>query len=199
MILDVGCGLRPYEDCFPLSKYIGIDVPVSGREASGKSPDYEFDGTNIPLESEHFDVVICTEVLEHAENPDLLLKEMARVTQPGGVLFLTVPFIWGLHELPYDFRRFTTEGIRKAVEKAGYEVIKQEKLTIGLDAVRLLVASEINNFLKHHVDHLERKKMSFRLMIWLQDWLFRILTLVWRRSIRFERIYIDNLIHARKV
>ena len=32
MILDVGCGLRPYEDCFPLSKYIGIDVPVSGRE-----------------------------------------------------------------------------------------------------------------------------------------------------------------------
>ena len=78
-ILDVGCGLRPYEKYFIHGKYVGIDVPKSGRSAEGKKPNFEFDGINIPFEDSCFDVVICTEVLEHATEPAALLSEMNRV------------------------------------------------------------------------------------------------------------------------
>ena len=197
-ILDVGCGLRPYEVFFPQCAYIGIDVPVSGREASGKRPDHEFDGTNIPLQNESFDVVICTEVLEHAVSPELLLQEMARVSKTGALLFLTVPFIWGLHELPYDFRRYTPEGIRHAVTNAGFAIEDQRKLTPGLAAVRLLLLSEINNYKMNSLTPQDRRRIRQRLLFWLQDKIFDLLCSVWRRSLKFERIYIDNLVIARK-
>ena len=197
-ILDVGCGLRPYEVFFPQCIYIGIDVPVSGREASGKRPDHEFDGTNIPLQNGSFDVVICTEVLEHAVSPELLLQEMARVSKTDALLFVTVPFIWGLHELPYDFRRYTTEGVRHAVTTAGYAIEDQRKLTPGLAAVRLLVLSEVNNYKINSLSSQERRRIRRRLLFWLQDKMFDLLCAVWRRSLEFERIYIDNLVIARK-
>lgn len=197
-ILDVGCGLRPYEVFFPQCTYIGIDVPVSGREASGKRPDHEFDGTNIPLQDGSFDVIICTEVLEHAVSPQLLLQEMARVSKTDALLFLTVPFIWGLHELPYDFQRYTTEGIWRAVTNAGYAIEDQRKLSPGLAAVRLLVLSEINNYKIHSLTLQEQRSARLRLLFWLQDKIFKLLCAVWRRSVKFERIYIDNLVIARK-
>lgn len=196
-VLDVGCGLRPYEDCFANCTYVGIDVPVSGREASGKKPDYEFDGVIIPINDAKFDVIICTEVLEHATEPDALLKEMVRVSKPRAQLFLTVPFMWGLHELPYDFRRYTTEGIKQAVTKAGYEIEDQKKLTTGLAALRVLVLSEVNNYKNNVLTAADRERLKFRLIFWIQDKLFDVLTAIWRRSLRFERIYIDNLIIAR--
>ena len=197
-ILDVGCGLRPYEDLFLDCTYIGIDVPVSGRESLGKKPDYEFDGANIPLPDASFDVVICTQVLEHAEEPDFLLKEIERVSKSDALFFLTVPFIWGLHELPYDFRRYTTEGIRRAMIKAGFVIEEQTKLTPGLAALRMLVLSEVNNYKINHM--LPRDQWGFwqRFLFVLQDKLFDLLCAVWRRTIKFERIYIDNHIVARK-
>ena len=35
--------------------------------------------------------MICTEVLEHLELPDVALKQMLHATRPGGVVFLTTP------------------------------------------------------------------------------------------------------------
>ena len=197
-VLDVGCGLRPYEKFFSHATYIGIDVPVSGREASGKLPDHEFDGTSIPLEAGSFDAIICTEVLEHAVNPELLLTEMARVTKTGGYLLVTVPFIWGLHELPYDFRRYTIEGIKQAIEKAGYKILKQEKLTQGLDAFRMLASSEVNNYTINIMSSSDRNRFTNRLLLRMANFLFNISITLWKRILRFERIYIDNCIIAQK-
>lgn len=198
-VLDVGCGLRPYEKLFSHAEYIGIDVPDSGREASGKKPDFEFDGINIPMNASEADVVICTEVLEHAVAAEELLREMNRVLKPGGALFVTVPFMWGLHEIPYDFRRYTYIGISRAVTNAGFEVSKCEKLSSGIEAIRMLISSETSYFLNHGVAAQEKQKLGFRFKMWLQDWLVRLLVGLWRRTLKFERIYIDNLIIAKKI
>lgn len=197
-ILDVGCGTRPYEKFFSHGTYIGIDVYVSGRDKSGKYPDFEFDGITIPLDDASFDAVICTEVLEHAVEPDALLREIARVTKSQGALLITVPFMWGLHELPFDFRRYTTEGISQAITKAGYSIEICKKLTPGIAAIKMLISSELNYYMKHCLSDNVKNSMKFKLFLRLQNLLLRKLFSLWKKMVEFERIYIDNLIIAKK-
>ena len=197
-VLDVGCGLRPYEVFFSHAKYIGIDVAQSGRLAEGKKIDFEFDGVNIPFEDNSYDIVICTEVLEHAIQPESLLKEISRVLDSGGRLFLTVPFIWGLHELPFDFRRYTTVGIKSEIEKAGLEITKIDKLVTGLEAMRMLIASETSYYINYRIAPELRSSYRFRMSLWVQQKLLRALFYIWQGQINFERIYIDNLVIAQK-
>lgn len=195
-VLDVGCGLRPYEVLFPHAKYVGVDVPQSGRESDGKRPDFEFDGIFLPFDGASFDGIICTEVLEHATNPDALLGEMYRVLRPSGRLLITAPFIWGLHELPYDFRRYTHVGIRTAVELAGFTITAQSKLTEGTAAIQMLISSETNFYLKNVASSPPPLLTSYLLP--LQARLLQLVFFIWKHCLRFERVYIDNMIVAQK-
>jgi SAM-dependent methyltransferase len=108
-LLDVGCGEMPFRFALhPDVVYTGIDVEEAlAFGMTDNSAIQAFDGRNIPFPDNHFDNVLCTEVLEHAEAPEQLLNEMHRVLQPGGTLILTVPFAARVHHAPYDFHRFT--------------------------------------------------------------------------------------------
>jgi SAM-dependent methyltransferase len=77
---------------------------------------------DIPFEDGHFDVVICNAVLEHVENPDDVVAEFARVTRPGGTLYLCVPFMQPEHLDPTDFQRYTIDGLTTLVERHGFDV-----------------------------------------------------------------------------
>jgi SAM-dependent methyltransferase len=198
-VLDVGCGLRPYEDLFPDGSYVGIDVEVSGRPPGDKQPDRYFDGLNIPFEDERFDRVICTQVLEHSVDPDALLREMHRVLRPGGRLLITVPFMWGLHEVPFDFRRYSMYGIPRAVEAAGLRVVSTDRLTLGIDAVAMIVASEQNNFRYNVAPQRPLPRFPLtRLLEWAEPRVWRVQLALWRRLYRFERVYIDNVVVAER-
>jgi len=74
----------------------------------------------LPLPDGSFDLVLTTQVLEHVADPSGVLAETARVLRPGGALHLTVPLVWEMHELPYDYRRFTTVGLQALLEDAGF-------------------------------------------------------------------------------
>lgn len=200
-VVDVGCGLQPYRKYFTHSKYFGIDVETSGRKEKEKSVDAYFDGVNIPLEQESVDAVLCTEVLEHAVDPEALVAEFFRVLRPGGQVCITVPFIWGLHELPYDFRRFTPFGLERLVVNKGFVINYQEKLVAGAPAIRTLIDSELNNFLVNVQPADPPRKMGrlrLQIAIYLHEQLLRILERIWRSSFRFERVYLDNLLIAHK-
>ena len=112
-LLDVGCGEMPFR--FALStrvKYTGIDVEAAvSFGMAGDGSIHIFDGRIIPFPADRFDHILCTEVLEHAEEPGLLMSEMHRVLKPGGSLILTVPFSARVHHAPYDFHRFTAYGL----------------------------------------------------------------------------------------
>jgi ubiquinone/menaquinone biosynthesis C-methylase UbiE len=193
-VLDVGCGLRPYEPLFAHGEYVGIDVPDSGREVEGKLADRWFDGRKIPYEDEEFDAVICTQVLEHAVDSDGLLAEMHRVLRRGGRLLVTVPFMWGEHETPYDFRRFSSFGIRAAAERAGFEQIYVERLIRGVEAIRMLVRSEIINEqrAKPPVGALRRATAVVLDLLWNTQ------LRAWSLLYGFERVYVDNALTAIK-
>jgi SAM-dependent methyltransferase len=108
-LLDVGCGEMPFRFALhPDVRYCGIDVEEA--LAFGMTADSSisaFDGRNIPFPDDHFDNILCTEVIEHAADPVQLAREMYRVLKPGGQLVLTVPFSARVHHAPYDFHRFT--------------------------------------------------------------------------------------------
>tara|TARA_B100000768_G_scaffold180850_1_gene201916 strand:+ start:1829 stop:2563 length:735 start_codon:yes stop_codon:yes gene_type:complete len=120
--LDVGCGLRPYESCFPTGSYVGVDIEQSGRSIGMKLPDYFYDGQVFPFADSSFDGVISTQVLEHVPNARSILTEMNRVINHGGLLIISLPFVWPEHEEPYDFCRFTSFGITELLKSSGFEI-----------------------------------------------------------------------------
>jgi SAM-dependent methyltransferase len=108
-VLDVGCGDMPFRGLLgPRARYTGIDVPRAEAFGMRRGPGIvPFDGRNIPFPDASFDHVLCTEVLEHVEDPVALVAEMRRVLRPGGTLVATVPFSARVHHAPHDFHRFT--------------------------------------------------------------------------------------------
>ena len=123
-LLDLGCGKKPFREIY--EKYvdysIGIDVPTSPHDKS--LVDIQAIGTEIPFKNATFDVVICTEVMEHVAEPKQLLSEIRRVLRPDGILILTTPFLVPVHEAPYDFYRYTVHGLEYLVKQSGLNLIK---------------------------------------------------------------------------
>lgn len=144
--LDVGCGSRPYESLFLHGTYIGVDVAVSGRPIGMKMPDFFYDGQALPFKDKSIDGVLCTQVLEHVRNPDMLLSEIHRVLNPGGALILSAPFLLEEHEEPYDFLRFTSFGFHELLMRANFEVISIKKTTGSLETMaQILSVYVVNN------------------------------------------------------
>lgn len=67
----------------------------------------------LPFPDGQFTRVECDAVLEHAENPERIVREIERVLAPGGYAHLVVPFCHPFHAYPNDFRRYTPEGLRR--------------------------------------------------------------------------------------
>jgi len=128
-VLDLGCGSKPYQHYFPhATAYVGIDLPVE-RSANKleKCADIYADLASLPVENETFDVLICTQVLEHVPDPVRVLTEANRVLRPGGLAVVTVPFLSAEHEEPDDFYSFTSFGIREVFHRAGFEQVQVKK------------------------------------------------------------------------
>lgn len=60
-----------------------------------------------------FDLIICTEVLEHVANPFAAVAEINRMLRPGGQAYITTPFNFRIHGPLPDNWRFTEHGLRQ--------------------------------------------------------------------------------------
>ncbi|HEY0298237.1 MAG TPA: methyltransferase domain-containing protein [Arachidicoccus sp.] len=125
VLLDVGCCFLPYRKYIEVNssteKYLVLDLAVATTYKTVK-PDIVWDGYNIPLADESVSSVMLTEVLEHCPYPDKILQEIYRVLKPGGKLIYSVPFIFYLHESPYDFYRYTPFAIQKMMKDAQFSL-----------------------------------------------------------------------------
>jgi ubiquinone/menaquinone biosynthesis C-methylase UbiE len=107
-ILDVGTGSSPYKYLFINQFYKTHDFQMLSpeqllhKEGYGQI-DYISDIVNIPVENASFDVIICTEVLEHVPEPINAIKEMSRILKPGGIILITAPLGSHIHQEPYHF------------------------------------------------------------------------------------------------
>jgi SAM-dependent methyltransferase len=124
-VLDTGCGAQPYRPWIEAVglRYEGVDWPQSihAPEAAGIVR-HDLNARPWPFESETYDGLLCTEVLEHIPDPGAFLREAARVLKPGGLLVLTTPFVWPEHEAPHDYFRYTQFGLTRLAAQAGFTV-----------------------------------------------------------------------------
>ena len=131
-VLDVGAGNCPYRAYFPHCSYQTQDFAsltpdqLRDRKSYG-TIDYACDATAIPVPDNHFDVVLCTEVLEHVPEPIKVVQEIARVLKPGGKLLLTAPLGSGIHQAPYHFYGgYTPYWYQRFLTQAGFSEVQVE-------------------------------------------------------------------------
>lgn len=103
-IIDIG-GERNPSGGFKLPKikdlrYIfNIDIE--------KQPDIVGDATLLPFGTASIDTVLLIEVLEHIQQPEQTIVEIARVLKKGGYLIFSMPFLYKIHAAPFDYQRYT--------------------------------------------------------------------------------------------
>jgi SAM-dependent methyltransferase len=106
-VLDLGAGSAPYRADFAHCDYRTHDfarLDSSQLLHGGYARiDIVSDATTIPEPDASFDVVLCTEVLEHVPEPIRVVGEIARLLRPGGRLILTAPLGSGIHQEPFHF------------------------------------------------------------------------------------------------
>ena len=114
-VLDVGCGPKPYYPFFAdvASEYVGVDV------VENPAADLRGAVEALPVRDASFDVVLCTQVLEHCDDPAQAVRELRRVTAPGGRVLASTHGVQVYHPSPQDLWRWTHEGLRRVFEQNG--------------------------------------------------------------------------------
>lgn len=126
-VLDAGAGDSPYRKLFEHAHYEAADICL--REAHRYSHvQYVCDLTAIPVEDARFDLVLCTQVLEHVPEPGKVLRELCRVLKPGCSLWISAPLSFHEHEVPHDYFRYTQYGWQRLIADAGLELLRIEWL-----------------------------------------------------------------------
>ena len=95
-------------------QYLNVDA--------GSDPDFLASADAVPVDDDHFDSILMSEVLEHLRTPEAALAEARRVLRPGGRLVATIPFLFPVHGDPDDFQRWTPEKLRIELDRAGLVV-----------------------------------------------------------------------------
>lgn len=97
-------------------------------------------GNRLPFADDCIDCVISMEVLEHVNRPQEIVAEAFRILKPGGQFYCQVPFTIGYHPGPYDFWRFTKEGLRELFSVDAWEIVEiMPTLGHGSGMYRILV------------------------------------------------------------
>jgi SAM-dependent methyltransferase len=126
-LLDLGCGHVPYLEIY--SGLVEENVCLDWENSFHKSPFLDLTAnlnSPIPLPDDSFDTVLVTDVLEHISEPHLLVREIGRLLRNNGKAIIGVPFLYWLHEEPFDYHRYTGYGLKHLCEQAGLQVVSQE-------------------------------------------------------------------------
>ena len=107
-VLDIGCGRKPYFPYFAhnADEYVGVDIDIDNPMADLHAP-----VEDLPVEDDSFEVVLCTQVLEHCGDPDQAVTELHRVTAPGGRVLASTHGAQVYHPSPEDHWRWTHTGL----------------------------------------------------------------------------------------
>lgn len=93
---------------------------------------------NLPFKDNSIDYILNVAVLEHVPNAPAAIAEIYRVLKPGGKLYCFIPFMQAFHASPYDFNRYTYEGMKVQFQKFDIQKIH----TIGPTSGMLWIVQE---------------------------------------------------------
>jgi SAM-dependent methyltransferase len=128
-ILDVGSGDSTSLKGLPeITGYITLDFPPTNARYLQR-PDVFGDARHLPFPDASFEQIFLLEVLEHIPEPSHVPREIKRCLKQGGLLFLSTPCLYPLHDEPHDFQRFTRHGLRMLFPGAEWERVEEEEFS----------------------------------------------------------------------
>jgi SAM-dependent methyltransferase len=120
VVVDIGSGASRHSALSVESNtYVRLDYPGTNRRY-GVPPDILGDAHTLPFASAAADAVLLLEVAEHLRDPHQALEEIHRVLREDGALYLSVPFLYPVHDAPHDFLRFTRFGLLELLRSHGF-------------------------------------------------------------------------------
>ena len=140
--LDLGADKSPYRD---LLQSRGYEVRTLDITRDGGA-DYAGTAEATGLPDASFDLVLCTQVIEHCMNPWAAVREIHRILKPGGYLVVSAPHVWFFHPHPTDHWRFTQEGMAHLCREAGLVPV-----TMLAQGGSVLTLCQVLNFLAYGV------------------------------------------------
>jgi SAM-dependent methyltransferase len=162
-ILDYGCGTSPYKELFTnyIDDYSGADI----TENPLRQYDLDIKTSHINAESNIFDVILSTQVLEHVESPTDYLNEAHRIAKYKGILILSTHGFFPYHPNPNDYWRWTKSGLHKLLRDNGWECIE----TIGiigyiaasLSLVQYSIAEKLPHFIRFIFEIVMQRLIAF--------------------------------------
>ena len=127
-VLDVGCGRQPFRAHLESLgyHYVGLDVQQNPEGTVAFQAPID-DPVPFGLgELGPFHLILCTEVLEHVADWATAFANFADLLAPKGLLLITCPHYYMLHEEPFDFWRPTLHALRHFSEGHGLRVLHAE-------------------------------------------------------------------------
>lgn len=134
VILDYGCGGSPYRTLFPNAEYKRADF--------GETSDLDYvigNDSRLDERDATFDLILSTQVAEHVSDPKTYFAECFRLLKAGGQLICTTHGTYPDHGCPYDFQRWTADGLARDLRIAGFEIERSLKLTTNGRALMYLI------------------------------------------------------------
>ena len=131
-LLDVGAGHQPYKAYFNKVQYESCDSDQVIKEMKYDVLDVKHDfycniNEKIPKEEKSYDLVLCSDVLEHVYDPKNVIKEISRILKDDGTFIITVPQCGGEHMLPHNYFNYLGPGLEYLLKENGMipETIKK--------------------------------------------------------------------------
>jgi len=109
-VLTVGSGGRVNELLASASKTNNFTVTSFDIDPD-RNPDIVGDLCLYDFSEKKYDAIILCEVLEHLHSPHIAIENLTTALNPGGCVIITVPFIFPIHDRPYDYFRYTRYGL----------------------------------------------------------------------------------------
>lgn len=137
-VLDVGCGAQPFRSLIEANRraYVGMDIGQNSTGTVSILGDLE----HVETPATRYPIVLCTEVLEHVVDIDLSFRGLRRLTMTGGLVMITVPFLFPEHLDPDDFRRLTEHGVAQLARDHGFSVVSSDRLGPAREVIATMLA-----------------------------------------------------------
>lgn len=164
VVIDIGGkrsskrgSFQPPESQADIWLYVNLDLNTC--------PDIFADVLHMPLKNQSADNIICTEVLEHLSTPQACVDEIYRLLHDDGQAFVSTPFFYPVHADPYDFQRFTEDGLRYLFRD--FKLIEVYRMGGYAGVLGLIIELGISGVDEH--------MPSGKVLRWVMKWISRLL------------------------
>ena len=193
LALDVGCGEQPFRPLLESLGYQYLSLDVDQNAAGTVDFIGAIDEPLPPELTSHgpFQLVLCTEVLEHVADWDCAFMHLSRLVAKHGKLVITCPHFYQLHEEPYDFWRPTPHALRFYAKRSNLRVVSLDAVGTGWDVLGTLLA----NCYAQPVDKRFLSRLASRTVSELRRYTFALLRGRYlQRLVRLQSsLYLSNI------